>query len=62
MSCAIIDKVEVCSLKLKLNATCAMFVVGFRPSFVVFNKFIKSHWLNISTFRALVHDDGYFFS
>ncbi|CAO2814013.1 unnamed protein product [Amaranthus hypochondriacus] len=58
---AIVDKEEVSSLKLKWQATCVMFVVGFRlASLSVLNTYIKNKWPSLGNFTSHLHEDGYF--
>lgn len=38
----------------------AMFVVGFKPSLMVFTKFLKSKWRNLENLSSILHDDGIF--
>ena len=60
VSRSIVDRDDVASLKLKWQYSCAMFVVGYRPSLTMFSAFIKSKWPILDYTSVILHDDGYF--
>ena len=57
---AVVDKVEVANLKSKWQFSCAMFLVGYKPSLTVFTSFVKAKWPLLDNISAILHEDGYF--
>lgn len=50
------------NLKIKWQFSCAMFVVGYKPSLATFTSFIKAKWSMLDNLSAILHEDGYFFA
>ena len=57
---AVVDKDEIRALKARWDYIVAMFIVGFQPNLVTFNRFVGKHWPSIAKLNIILHQDGYY--